>query len=501
MKPQAMTLFAQRMKCPALLALFLSFALTSARAQFTPTESVVGDPSSGCLGLEFSPDMKWFVWTQQGAVKAAWLCGVNPDTGDLVPANGKPLGQNGQPFSIPNIPPRGNPQWGRDSAGWFIIAIADDGRLVQVRPGTLGTDGNWLVDPVVTYPAVPVNATRQYPFAARLPERSASYVIYEQLAYGTGAAGIYWVDLGDPTFSERVVSAPAGYTMPPTLENIAATIYRWFPGLPIFTYAAVKQPGGAVKMCQLDVSAPSPVPIAINPATDNVSFHTDDFPSVNFGRRTLIGGVTSTASARYYLQDPNTKLTSTLANITVTSAMSALSNPQFASSFEPFEWNGRVYAAFQIIDGGDPLQAVPSEIWLTSLSDALLQTDTSLLRRISTAASLQRRDPEYFLGYTKAWIFYYAKPSGTLFTIYRAETGLPARQTAATLGLTLQGFQSSATQLQMTGAPTQFGVLQSSEDLATWTDRLTTLFGTNAVPFSDTNASTFPRRFYRLRTP
>jgi hypothetical protein len=84
------------------LMLCLGFPPVSALAQFTPTETIVGDPASGCLGMEFSPDMKWFVWTQQGAIKASWLCGMNPDTGDLVPANGKPLGQNGQPFSIPN---------------------------------------------------------------------------------------------------------------------------------------------------------------------------------------------------------------------------------------------------------------------------------------------------------------------------------------------------------------------------------------------------------------
>jgi hypothetical protein len=97
--------------------------LRTASAQFTPSETVVGDPTRGCLGLEFSPDMKWFVWTQQGAVKAAWLCSVNPDTGDLIPTNGMPNGTNGQPFSIPNIPPRGNPQWGRDSTGWFIKRV------------------------------------------------------------------------------------------------------------------------------------------------------------------------------------------------------------------------------------------------------------------------------------------------------------------------------------------------------------------------------------------
>jgi hypothetical protein len=417
-------------------AIFATVVTSPAHAQFVPNEVAIGDQTASCLGLEFSPDMRWCVWTQQGTPNRAWLCGVDRASGNFIPVNGKPT-LNGVPFAIADIPPSGNPQWGQDSAGWHIIAIADNGDLVRVRPGVLdAATGRWTLAPTIerfVIPAGASNTTRQYPFATRLPDRAGSYVAYEQIV--GNVAGIYYVDLADPTLAERRVDAPTGYSMPPSLQDIAVTIYRWFPGLPVLTFAALQGPPQVpvrpLKMCQIDVSAPSPMSQAINPGNDTVSFHTDDFPSVNFGRRTLMGGLNATTSARHYLQDAVTNQTSTLADITVTRAISALSNPQWATSFEPFEWNGKLYSAFQIIDGQSPLAAVPAEIWLTSLSDFRNQSDTSLLRRLNTSVSRQRRDPEYFLGTSTAWVYWYARAQGAgpfaPLLIYRAHTGLPTR--------------------------------------------------------------------------
>lgn len=65
----------------------------------------------------------------------------------------------------------------------------------------------------------------------------------------------------------------------------------------------------------------------------------------------------------------------------------------------------------------------------------------------------------------------------------------------------LQGFQGGAMQLQLSGSSGQYGVLQRSDDLATWTDMGTYLFGSSAVPYSDAGVSSLPRRFYRMRIP
>jgi DNA-binding beta-propeller fold protein YncE len=51
---------ARTYSCRLLLAIAGSVA-APAYAQFAPSEVLVGDPTASCLGLEFSPDMKWFV--------------------------------------------------------------------------------------------------------------------------------------------------------------------------------------------------------------------------------------------------------------------------------------------------------------------------------------------------------------------------------------------------------------------------------------------------------
>ena len=111
----------------------------------------------------------------------------------------------------------GNPQWGQDLAGWFIVAIDDAGRLVQVRPGSP------LSASVIAYPGVPINPTRQFPFAARLPNRAAAYVLYEQNDALTGVPEIYYVDLANPT-REFLLGPPPRDTMPTTLQSLALTI-------------------------------------------------------------------------------------------------------------------------------------------------------------------------------------------------------------------------------------------------------------------------------------
>ena len=459
----------------------------SASAQITPVDVVIGDSSTRCLGLEVSPDMKYMVWVQQ-TTGQAWVCGLNPDTGDLIPTHGRGM-------AIPNVQPSGNPQWGQDTNGCFIITLnRTTGALVRARPQSDAT--GTVTSLAISTLATPANASRQFPFAASLPARAESYVLYEQNDAVSGTPDIYWVDLGQPTVENRL-TAPADGALPTTLQSLAVTIYRWFPGTTTCTYAYLRGASPLLQMCQFDVAQPAQPPIAIS---SDIVAHIDDFPTIVFGQRRLIGGINSTATGRYYRVSAGQQ---EIGILQITPPDSALANPQWATSFEPFVWNGRAYSAFQIIDGNSPLQPVAAEMWLTSLEDALGTVNGSTLRRISGSdAQVVRRDPEYFLGTTKAWIFYYAKSTNeALYSIHRAESGLPNRQTATTLGLTAQGFHGNAMQLQLTGLPGQFGVLQKSDDLAAWADMNSFVFGSNAVAFSDTNANTSSSRFYRFRTP
>jgi hypothetical protein len=389
------------------------------------------------------------------------------------------------------VQPNGNPQWGQDSRGYFIITLNRlSGALMQVR--VTGDASGAVTSLAIITLSTPANSSRQYPFAARLPGRAESYVLYQQSDASSGTPGIYWVDLAAPT-AEHLITSPSDGAMPTTAQSLLVTVYRWFPGTTLCTYGYGRGSQSLLQMAQFDVAQ---TPIAIS---SDIVAHIDDFPTFVFGRSRLIGGINSTATGRYYRQSPAQM---EVGMLQITPTGSTLANPQWATSFEPFVWNGRAYSAFQIIDGTSPLGNVAAEMWLTSLEDAFGTLDGSLLQRINGSdIQVVRRDLEYFLGTKKAWILYYAATVGGTFSIHRAETGLPDRQTAATLGVTQQGFQDTAMQLQLSGLSGQYGVLQRSDDLATWTDMGTYLFGSSAVPYSDAGAGSLPRRFYRLRTP
>jgi hypothetical protein len=63
----------------------------------------------------------------------------------------------------------------------------------------------------------------------------------------------------------------------------------------------------------------------------------------------------------------------------------------------------------------------PGEIWLTGL------LEESLLRRISGPETMVRADPEFYIGTSQVWVFYVAKPVGTIgWELHRAATGLVA---------------------------------------------------------------------------
>lgn len=53
----------------------------------TSTDVTIGDPSVSYVDPEFLPDERLMVWQDAGC--EVWLCSVDPDTGGMVPANGK----------------------------------------------------------------------------------------------------------------------------------------------------------------------------------------------------------------------------------------------------------------------------------------------------------------------------------------------------------------------------------------------------------------------------
>ena len=363
-----------------------------------PSDVRVGDTTTSYFSLEIAPSMKYIAWQEPSAQgPSVWIAGIDADTAALIPVDGRG-------FKVAGTPISSAPQWGIDAQGEFLVTGNQQGQLLQIRP-TSATSATVAVLPL------PANPTRQYPYPSRLPGRATAYLLYVQND-PQGRQQVWLADLAQPGQERQVTSGPVDqYFATPTF---LATIYRWFPGLPQFSYG-YNDASGRIQIKVVDVSSGT---LAGTAVTSGSTDHVDDFPSVIDGVQSLVGGVSGTVQGALYRRNPTTG--QYLTERTFTPVGSQLSNPRFAASIEPFAWNGKSYATFIILDGGGTPGSFPAEVWLTSLSDG------AVLRRVSGNESLYRLDPEVFLGRTKAWVFYYGRtPSGTAFELRRAELGLP----------------------------------------------------------------------------
>lgn len=380
----------------------------SATAQHVPKDVRVGDPNTGYFSVEISPGMKYLSWQEveggklnwqqmfNGTPRGTWIASVDPETAGLSPADGKGV-------SIPNIRISGAPQWGVDKRGEFLIAVDADGRLLQIRPTGPGTAETKII-------AIPPDKSRRFPYASRLPERDEAYVIFMQND-AERRPQIMLVDLAQPTQARAITTGPVDRNgMMPTF---VITVYRWFEGLPVFTYG-FNDAAGKIQMKEVDVSAPNP---QVRAVTSGAFDHVDDFPFVMDGKKHLLGGVDSKAQGALHQFNSTTDQYETVKLFEPVGTQHA--SPQMVASLEPFQFKGNPYATFIVLDGGRGPSNYPGEIWVTGLRDG------DKPWRINGPERLNRMDPEVFVGRTKVWVFYYARtPDKANFELRRAEAGL-----------------------------------------------------------------------------
>jgi hypothetical protein len=379
---------------------------------FTPDDVRLGDPDVSYVNMEFSPDMAYAAWVEVRLPpflpSRAWLCGVDRETGDLIPSDGRG-------FLIDEIKNRGwvdgAPQWGEDLWGPFVIVIDLDDHLLMARPQS-PTEAT-----VTALPTAP-NSSRLYPFPARLPDRRDSYVAYLQHD-DEGEYQSWYVDLAEPTIEHQVTFGPPGLYPPMDSIPLAINSNRWFSGEPIYIFGYTNTVSSKLQIKQVDVTQPGSEPVVI---TDDGYDHIDEFPAVISGERYLIGGINNEAVGMLYRRPPGGEIYEPTQVISPVGT--DLVTPTSALSFEAFTWEGKAYASFQIRDNSSGVLArtEPGEIWLTSLLDG------SLLRRISDPRTMVRADPEFYIGTSQVWVFYVAKPVGsTKWELHRAATGLVRR--------------------------------------------------------------------------
>ncbi len=401
-----------------LLLLFFFNSLLFAQ-EFKPHDERIGADYFGYVNIEFSPDMRFMVWTEQmpmGELMARktgkekdntqlpariWMCAMNPETGEMMPEDGR-----GIMMTYSKL--QGTAQWGEDSLGVFAVAHDREGRIILARPNK---DNQLELEAL----PLPPNPYRINTYPSRIKDQGYGFLV-SLIVEPDRRIRLTFIDLENPSYEEIIREG----SDPDTRSNpgIFKTFPRWFPELPLLTYGFRDRITGKVQVKQFNAYEPVEFPKRI---TYDLNDHSDDFPFIYDGELYLIGGAGGTNEAVIYKKQEKLDVYNEVDRIQVHG--SRLLQPGSLNSFEPFEWESEVYSAFQVsetFNNPNPQPGkVKGEIWIANLFG------DKAPYRISDDWNMMRVDPEFYIGNERVWVFYYSIiPNGSVIELHRCETGL-----------------------------------------------------------------------------
>jgi len=406
-----------------LLLLLLSTTLTTVvlAQEFTINDQQLGDPDVNYVNPEVSPTGNYLVWieidTLNGFSGRVWHCGLDPDTGNLIPENGKGF----SPFTS-NV--YGRPaDWGLDANGPYYVGLNATGQFVFVRPtGPTSADSEVL-------PLAP-DLKRRVIYPSQLPDTDKRFITYILNENQPGGANnpanssfqLRFLDLDDPLDERTIETQTRNF---PAAVGMDVLVPRWIKGTPYLTYGFYDQEN-FVQVKEFNAFDPSAPPI---PITTDQNIKADGYP-VNHpfnNKQYLVSGLNGTDTAIVYRRDaPGEAFTSIE---TITPSTLNLSTPALNQSHEPFFNDQRLFTTFQVNeDGGSFLNTTlnePGEIWMTTIDDP--QQTMWLLSDFNPTLNIS--EPEPFTGNNKIFVYYSANridpdklPLNRVFQLRRCDT-------------------------------------------------------------------------------
>lgn len=411
------------MKTKGLLILLtiFEFQILSAQ-QFTPNDIRIGDTTVNYVNPEFSPIGNYMIWievdTSNGVSGKIWQCGIDPNTGDLIPADGKGF----NPF-YSNIYAR-PADWGIDSIGPYYVGATFAGQIKFVRPTSPATA-------IVTNIALPIVNKRRVFYPSQLPgvnKRFVSYILNDSVngfSSNTPQNSFYQLrllDLDNPVNDYLIEQQPSIF---PATVPMDVIVPRWIKGSHYLTFG-YKDGNNKVQAKEFDAYTPLIPPV---PVTNDLSIKVDGYPVLNpiTNEQYFLSGINATDTA--YIFKRTSFGSMFIQNETVVPQTVNLQTPSLNQSHEPFFFSGQLYSTFQINNnGGNFFQTTfnqPGEIWMTTI-DSSQQTMWLLSEYDST---LNISEPEPFIGTNKVWVYYSAVKRDTTkpylkrqFQLRRCET-------------------------------------------------------------------------------
>lgn len=361
----------------------------------------VGDFSVNYVNPEISPRDNYMIWmeldTINGVTGKVWQCGLDPETGDLIPADGKGY----SPFTS-NIYAR-PADWGIDNLGVFYVGATDYGQIIMVRP-TSPTSAS-----VVNIEA-PIDNKRRVFYPSQLPNENKRFVLYILNDVINGFSSNYpqntkfqlrLLDLDNPTNDYLIEEQPSVF---PLIVPMDVIVPRWIKGSSFLTYG-YKDINGIVQAKEFNAFKPTDPAIPVtNDSSNKVDGNTVLNPSN--GSQYFISGINSTNTAHIYKRSSFGAMF--VQNEVVTPTSVNLDAPALNQSHEPIIFNGQLYSAFQINNSGNNFAQTafnkPGEIWLTTVDNPNQQmwllSDFDITLNVS--------EPEAYVGNEKVWVFYSA---------------------------------------------------------------------------------------------
>jgi hypothetical protein len=376
--------------------LILGFGFVKAQ-NFVPNDSIV---ANNVFQVEFSDDSRSMVWCQGLGNNRAqvWYTSMNLHTG-LPNLNEKQL--------VDTISGQGWPYWGQDSISKLFVIKNQYGQIKCIRRiglntlttinlGFINNDEKSLIN-------VSSDSTKPY-----------FWINYAKLnLLSTGLDSLFAIasnNLSTRYFvsAERKNQAGSAYelTFPRWLaqSEVLAFPFRPFPNQPYFDMKFWKGENQQSTQVTNDI------------ASNILSHHVDDLPF----RLNQFSGDTFMFSSRGSQQVAIYQKSGTyFSRAQLRNPITTIPNPSL-TSFEPFTICGnRTYGAYQVYSGGGIPGNTAGEIYLLAIFGDTLHI------KISGYNGDVAVDPEYVIGNSKVWIYYYGKPTGPgAFNLHRCETPL-----------------------------------------------------------------------------
>ncbi len=409
-------------KIALLIMIILTFFKPSSSQHFTPHDIRIGDTTINYVNPEISPTGNYMLWievdTSNGVLCKVWQCGIDPNTGDLIPKNGKGF----SPF-YSNVYAR-PADWGLDSLGVYYVGATFSGQMKFVRP-TSPTSA------IVNDIATPIVNKRRVFYPSQLPgvnKRFVSYILNDSingLSLTTPQNKYYQLRLVDLDNLANDYLIEQQESIFPAAVPMDVIVPRWIKGSHYLTYG-YKDAINKIQAKEFNAFTPLSPPI---PITNDVATKVDGYPVLNplTNEQYFMSGINTSDTAFFYKRSSFGFMFSF--NELVVPKSKHLNNPALNQSHEPFFFNNQLFSTFQINEQGknylETTLNKPGEIWLTTI-DILPQT-MWLLSEFNSELNIS--EPEPYVGNNKVWVYYSAvkiDPSKPLlkrqFQLRRCET-------------------------------------------------------------------------------